>query len=589
MILQSLVEYYNRKSQDPTSDIARYGWKNKKLNKLIVISEEGDFRAIEDTEIEILVPADKERSSEIRAYSLYDNPAYVLGYEFEIVQGQSVKLQTSIQTSNRKLSEKKKSFCDRLQKFVDVNPDNSELTAVQTFYKKYDNGEIQGLIFNTPNDTVTFKVEGSNNQTIIAPNLQIPSSIQSRGICLVTGNSDEIELTHGKVKGVIGATNNGTMVSFNMASASSFNKEQGQNAPVGQESVFKYRTGAEYLLRKDSKQKMVCGDLTDKSSATTIIWWSEKGNLEEDFGDYWGMSTVDNPDFYTEKISQIMTAVYSGNLPSSEAEERFYILGLGGNNGRIMIRFFYVQTVKECKENIVQYYQDLQLTSNFDEHPKLNDLLLSLVVKPKNAKPERKHILPQWEIWMLQSAFFGKMFSNSLLQQCLLRNKLENDNDKDGVKRRYQRTAIIKAIINRRIRMLRLSTNENHKELTVSLDETRTDVAYCTGRLFATLEKIQSESQNNNINATIRERFYGAASTTPKTVFGTLLKLKNHHLNKLHMGRKINFERLVTSIVANISSFPSHFNLEEQGVFAIGYYHQMQAFYTKKTTIESEQ
>ena len=113
------------------------------------------------------------------------------------------------------------------------------------------------------------------------------------------------------------------------------------------------------------------------------------------------------------------------------------------------------------------------------------------------------------------------------------------------------------------------------------LDIESPSTAYRLGRLFATLEKIQEEA-SPGLNATIRERYYGAASSTPVAVFTTLLRLKNHHLAKLtNRGRATNFEKLVGEIMDGIADFPAHLDLQNQGRFAIGYYHQRQAFFIK--------
>jgi CRISPR-associated protein Csd1 len=117
------------------------------------------------------------------------------------------------------------------------------------------------------------------------------------------------------------------------------------------------------------------------------------------------------------------------------------------------------------------------------------------------------------------------------------------------------------------------------------LDTTNSDAAYRLGRLFAALEKIQEEAQPG-INTTIRERYYGAASSTPVAVFTTLLRLKNHHLAKLSAGRKTNFEKLLGEIFSDVTSFPPHLSLPAQGRFALGYYHQRQAFFTKSNDKE---
>ena len=122
----------------------------------------------------------------------------------------------------------------------------------------------------------------------------------------------------------------------------------------------------------------------------------------------------------------------------------------------------------------------------------------------------------------------------------------------------------------------------------MELDVLQPSIGYQLGRLFATLEKIQEEA-NPGINATIRERYYGAACATPVTVFTNLLRLKNHHLAKLDSkGRVIYFERLLGEIIGNLIDFPAHLDLHEQGRFAIGYYHQRQAFFKSKNVAENE-
>ena len=146
----------------------------------------------------------------------------------------------------------------------------------------------------------------------------------------------------------------------------------------------------------------------------------------------------------------------------------------------------------------------------------------------------------------------------------------------------YPRAAAIKAALNRTIRFRNLSSLHPEPEFTVSLDADRTDPAYRLGRLFAALEKIQEEAQPG-INATIRDRYYGAASSTPVTVFTTLLRLKNHHLGKLPVPRRTYFEKLLGQIADDLHDFPRQLTLPDQGRFALGYYHQRQAFFTKTT------
>jgi CRISPR-associated protein Csd1 len=116
-------------------------------------------------------------------------------------------------------------------------------------------------------------------------------------------------------------------------------------------------------------------------------------------------------------------------------------------------------------------------------------------------------------------------------------------------------------------------------EVTSDMDATSRNVPYRLGRLFATLEKLQEEALPG-ANTTIRDRFFGAASATPVTVFPRLVRGAQPHLGKVK--RSVFFEKLIQEIVAPVASFPSHLSLEEQGLFTLGYYHQRQDFFTKK-------
>ena len=120
----------------------------------------------------------------------------------------------------------------------------------------------------------------------------------------------------------------------------------------------------------------------------------------------------------------------------------------------------------------------------------------------------------------------------------------------------------------------------------MSLDPGRSDPAYRLGRLFAALEKTQKDALGASLNTTIRDSSYSAASSTPGTIFPRLLRTYQHHLAKLEGGHKVNREKLVQEILAPLSAFPAHLSLPDQGLFAIGYYHQTRDFYTKRGNVQ---
>ena len=175
------------------------------------------------------------------------------------------------------------------------------------------------------------------------------------------------------------------------------------------------------------------------------------------------------------------------------------------------------------------------------------------------------------------AALNNRVLPVSLLQAALRRNKAEQ-------KITYGRASLLKAYINRAIRAGRL---KNMKELTMSLDRNRQDIGYVLGRLFAVLEKTQAEA-NPGLNATIADRYFGSASSTPIAVFGTLIRLSKHHLSKLnteqYRGKRIFLEKLFQEIIGKIDNFPNHLDINHQVLFGTGYYHQKQDFFQSNST-----
>jgi CRISPR-associated protein Csd1 len=205
------------------------------------------------------------------------------------------------------------------------------------------------------------------------------------------------------------------------------------------------------------------------------------------------------------------------------------------------------------------------------EYPSLFRLLTAVAVQGK-----ADNIPPRLGGDVMRSIFAGTAFPavwlNAAVQRCCAEQRVT-----------YLRAATIKACINRSKHSGNTNRHESESEMTKMLDTTNSSAGYRLGRLFAVLEKVQEEA-SPGLNATIRERYYGAASSSPVSVFTTLLRLKNHHLAKLdNRGRAVNLEKLIGEIVDGIGDFPAHLPLADQGRFALGYYHQRQAFFTRNT------
>jgi CRISPR-associated protein Csd1 len=138
------------------------------------------------------------------------------------------------------------------------------------------------------------------------------------------------------------------------------------------------------------------------------------------------------------------------------------------------------------------------------------------------------------------------------------------------------RVAILKAVLIRNFGM--------ELEAPVALDPKNENPGYLLGRLFAVLEKTQHLALGN-VNASIKDRYYGAASATPRTVFPLLLRMNVHHQSKAagnSKGLAGYFAKQLAEIMDKFpSEFPATLPLQHQGTFALGYFHQMNR---RKTT-----
>lgn len=572
MILQALSEYYDRKSADTSSCMAPPGFEWKEIPFVIVLKQDGIPVSINSTydgdgkkrrAKSFLVPQGVKKSSGIASNLFWDNPEYALGLVLKGKPDRVIKQHLAFRKKIFDLGEVQDEGFIAVKKFLEIENKEEMLKNFGDVWTelKDDGGNI---IFQLVGDTQTV-----SERSFVKDALACVSDAKQNdegSVCIVTGNRDVPERLHPVIKGVYGSQSSGAnIVSFNLDAFKSFGKTQGFNAPVGKKTVFAYTTALNHLLAKGSKQRMQVGE------ASTVFWAEQESDLEKQIPDLFGEPPKDDPDKGVKAVESLFKSVESGAFLSASTNNRFYVLGLSPNASRIAIRFWIVDTVAGMATKIKQHFEDLHIVHGPKERDvfSLFRLLVSIAVQGK-----AENIPPNIAGATMKAILEGHPYPHILLQAVIRRIRAEREIT-------YPRAALIKACINRKTRF----NNEKIKgELHMSLDENNTNVGYRLGRLFAALEKIQQDA-NPGINATIRDRFYGAASGTPSTVFGNLMRLKNHHLAKIeNPGRRIFFEKILSQIIDGIEadiSFPPHLNLEDQGRFAIGYYHQMQKFYTK--------
>lgn len=592
MILHALCDLYERAS------LAPIGWESKEIPFIIVLDRDGCFIQLESSITEkrkrgnaLLVPRSEIRSGKnawARPNLLWDHYGFVLGQQ-KLNPSGAPDPADDLGKVNRQHS----AFVTRVEALAKEFSESSGVRAVRLFYQSKESKRVfasptAAEMLRIPGANLTFRLVDAVEPVFHEPEIRTAvarltagaataenndvDGDESRrtstvGVCLVSGRREPIARLHPKIRGVTDKpTAFAAANTLELDALGSFAMEQGLNFPVGVTAAAHYTTALNHLLARDSSHRLQIGD------ASTVIWAQRPDELEEALPSLFGESKAD-PSASIAGMKKLLNAVQSGRLAGDDGANRFYVLGLAPNAARIAVRFWHAEPLARLAPRVLQHFEDLRIVRppSAPEYLSLFRLLLHCAVQRK-----ADNIAPLLGGDIVRAVFAGEntQYPHALLNAAINRCRAEREVP-------YPRAAIIKAWLNRHIRC----TRSTEKEFTPMLDLTNSDRAYRLGRLFAALEKIQEEAQPG-INVTIRERYYSAASSAPVAVFTTLLRLKNHHLAKLPGGRKTQFEKLLGEVLDVVTDFPPHLNLISQGRFALGYYHQRQAFFTKSTDKE---
>ena len=446
-------------------------------------------------------------------------------------------------------------------------------------------------------DNVAFSVDG--NDLLASPELktwwkkktqrQRDEQEKIESVCLATGQFGPVCRTAGFTK-LLGEDTK--LISFNKECPAfeSFGLSQAANAPVSFAAEENFRSALNVLIAKSREQKLIFND-------TVHLHWTRESIARDPFD----LLTTFDP----QAFAALLDSVKGGQRYVGLEANAYYAMSLSGNGARIIVRDWLESTVPEIERNIAHWFADLAIAepdgSGVKRDFSLGQLLWAMV-NPKLSNPF--DTLPQNAATQLpRSALTDSALPLTILAVLLRREIIDRSSkdEKTGKPKPIQpaRFALIKACL---LRSPNLSTN-NHQPtepMTECINPDSRDSAYLCGRLFAVFDRLQYLAQGS-VNAGVVERYYASASVTPALVMGRLFRNAQFHLPKAGDGLAANLSASQKQAIAeNVrkdfeeitctlgTSFPATLDLEGQGRFALGYYHQ-KAEYRRRTAERKEQ
>ena len=476
-----------------------------------------------------------QRSSDIRPLLLADKADYTLGYaanEGKIKRARKCH-QAYLSLVERCATWTKEPDVLTVLNFLKENP----LTKI----KLEPDFEPSGIISFMVNDRVI--IDNPAVQAFWASTNEPEDNGSQKMQCLVCGNVRPVlDRLQTKVKGIPGGQSSGTnIISANEDPYRSYGLHASLIAPTCSKCGEGFTKGLNRLLSSE-RNRLTSGN-------TALIFWTRE-ELEFDF-----LSALDDPD-----PLQVQTLLQTGQWADVD-EEPFYALTLSASGSRAVIRDWLETTIGNAKLHLSTWFQRQHITSQSDAMPRYYGIRALA-----RATVREVHDLPaSTPGTLLRAAITGAPLPQGILYQAVQRNRVEQRVTRP-------RAALIKLA-------LLSQNNDNQEDYMVQIDTGNQDPGYVCGRLLAVLEEAQRGAVRG-ISTTITQRYYGTAATAPQSVFPSLLKGARNHLDKLARDRRGAFyviERRMEEILANLDTehnFPKTLNLEQQGLFSLGYYHQ---------------
>lgn len=432
-----------------------------------------------------------------------------------------------------------------------------------------------------PSDFISFCVDGKPISTGDAVKAWwaefrrqfLPSGVQS--LCLITGQPAVPPATLPPVKGLqaVGGHSSGTpLMCFDKNAFCSYGLKQGANAPVSEEAFAGVKAALDDLLR----------DAPVLAGMKFVHWYDKPIPREEDelfsfFGG--GPAEEDEADPYEARAlaDTLVSSLESGGRAAALPNE-YFILLLSGAGGRVMLRHYERGSYQALQKALSAWNEDLKLANAGGTGPirpaKFKARLIRLLSRQKNDSKVFQRL--DKELSGLTPAVIRAILSNSELPDAAASRALAYirsgmaDTDPDSKSQSVPDGLACQWL---KVWLLRRERKKNQKEtISVGYNAAHPSPAYHCGALVAVYGAIQRTAMPD-VNASVIDRYYDAASQTPALTLGQLQRLSNYHLSKIiSFSVREHYETLLNQISDSIrDTIPITLTLEEQAYFALGY------------------
>lgn len=541
MILRHLIEFTER-----LPDVPPPGYQLVLVTKRIRLNADGSLRDVialsgdkrgKKEGLTLLVPREQpQRTVGVVPRLIADNANYVLGKVRE-------------KDKPAQVAARHKAYVSLVEECAHVTRDPA-VQAIAKWLRSDGPSELRDHPDFADDDDLSFSVADLDptTQPTVRKFWAARLATDAEAVCLVTGKRGPVvDRMPIPIKGVPDGQVSGTaLVSVNNKAGESYGLEAALNSPISAYAAETICNGLNYLLASDRHSLRV--------GKTVYVSWTRKA---EAFS--WDILKDPKP----EDVQTLLQSVHKGRPAAPAVAKDFFVLALSANASRIVVRDHYELTLDDVQQKLGSWFQKIAIVDKDGSDPKPFGLYRVAVSMFREAKDMPAHVPTA----LLRCALTGAPLPDYLLGLAVKRNLAMQGPYYEFKGKRYravERLALIKAILEQKGGIPLTALNTEHP-----------DAAYHCGRLLALLEQIQ-RSALGDINATVVDRFYGAACASPGTVLGNLVNDAQSHLAKMRKGSGDGWaqNRLGEILSAIGDHFPMTLSLQRQGLFALGFYHQ---------------